>query len=62
MITYVDIKYLDGIADGPLELLDKIDPLEARFRINRDTDFETLKINACKFWVSFIKNINNSEH
>jgi len=50
MITYVDIKYLDGIADGPLELLDKIDPLEARFKVNKNTNFETLKLNACKFW------------
>lgn len=47
---YVTVKYLPELYDGDFDVLEKIDSLEARFKINKRTTFADVKENACRFW------------
>jgi hypothetical protein len=50
IFKHVTVKYLPELYDGDFDDFEKIDCLEARFKINKRTTFSDLKENACRYW------------
>ena len=53
IINSVLVRYIPDLYDGDIESLEKVDPHEAYFRLNKKTTFQQLKDTACEFWVIF---------
>ena len=50
-IKVVRIKFLPGVKDGEIDKYERIEPLEAEFKLTQKSTFRTLKETACQFWV-----------
>lgn len=50
-VKVVRIKYLPGVKDGEVDKYDRIEPLEAEFKLTNRSTYKTLKETVCDFWV-----------
>ena len=56
-VKVVRIKYLPGVKDGEVDKYDRIEPLEAEFKLTNRSTYKTLKDTACGFWVRYIQDL-----